>query len=112
MRISLEGFDEKIATFETTSTSAEGKPVAMSSNGRVQTVTSGAFCGICRCVREGYAAVQLGGYVRVGYTGELSVGYQKLAATTGGKVTVDTTNGREYLVVDVNSTAGIAGIIL
>ena len=112
MNISLEGFDERIATFETTSSSPEGKTVAISANGRVQTVTSGAFCGICRSVREGYAAVQLGGYVRVGYTGELSVGYQKLAAASGGKVTVDTTNGREYLVVDVNSTAGTAGIIL
>ncbi len=112
MKVSFEGFDEKTATFETSSTSIAGKPVAMTANGRVQPVTSGAFCGICKGVREGYASVQIGGYIRVGYTGELSVGYQKLAAATGGKVTVDSTNGREYLVVDVNTTAGIAGIIL
>ncbi len=112
MKISLLGFDEKTATFEAASSVAEGKPVAITANGWVQAVTSGPFCGICKNVREGFAAVQLSGYVRVNYTGTLNVGYQMLAAAEGGKVTVDTANGREYLVVDLNTTANIAGIIL
>ncbi len=112
MNVSFNGFNEQIATFEAVSGVAAGKPVALSANGKVQAVTSGAFCGICTGVRDGYAAVQLQGYIRVPYSGTLTVGYKQLAAATGGKVTVDTTNGREYLVVEVDSTAGIAGILL
>ena len=112
MKTSFDGIGEAIVTFEAASGVAAGKPVAMSANGKVQAVTSGAFCGICRSVRNGYAAVQIGGYITVPYSGTLTVGYQQLAAATGSKVTVDTTNGREYLVVDVNSTAGTAGILL
>lgn len=112
MDVAFNGFNEGIVTFEAASGVTAGVPVAVSANGKVSAVTSGAFCGICNNVRGGYAAVQLSGYVRVPYSGTLAVGYKKLAAATGGKVTVDTTNGREYLVVDIDSANGIAGIIL
>ena len=112
MSVSFNGFNEGVLTFEAASGVAAGKPVMISQSGKVQAVTSGAFCGICLNVREGYAAVQLSGYVTVPCSGTVNVGYQKLAAYTDGKVKVDTTNGREYLVVDVNATAGTAGIIL
>lgn len=111
MKTSFNGFNEQVASFEAASGVAEGKVVGISANGKVQAVTSGAFCGVCRNVRNDIAAVQLTGYVRVPYTGNLSVGYQKISATTGSKVAADN-NGREFLVVDVDSTAKIAGIIL
>lgn len=112
MNVSFNGYDEGIMTFEAASGVAVGVPVAVSANGKVSAVTSGAFCGICTGVRDGYAAVQLKGYVVAPSTGSISVGYTKLAAATGGKVKADSTNGREYLVVNVDSTANTVGFIL
>ncbi len=111
MITSFNGFNEQIATFEAGSGVGAGLVVGISANGKVQAVTSGAFCGVCKSVRGGIAAVQLTGYVKVPYTGTLSLGYQKVAATTGSKIAADA-NGREHLVIDVDSTAKIAGIIL
>ena len=112
MSVSFMGFNEGVLTFEAVSGVAAGKPVVISGNGKVQAVSSGAFCGICLNVREGFAAVQLSGYVKVPFSGSLSVGYQKIGADSSGKVKADATNGREYLVVDVDAAAGTVGIIL
>ena len=112
MTASFNGFNEQCATFECASGVAKGKVVMVTANGKVSAPTSGAFCGVCVNTREGYAAVQLAGYARVGYTGSLSAGYQKLSASTGSKVVADSTNGREFLVVDVDTASGTAGIIL
>ena len=112
MSVAFNGFNENVVTFEAATGVAAGKPVMISANNKVQAVTSGAFCGICTNVRGGYAGVQLKGFVTVPYSGTVTIGYQKLAAATGGKVTVDTTNGKAYLVVNVNSTAGTVGFML
>ncbi len=112
MNVSFNGYDEGVMTFEAESGVTAGVPVSITANGKVSVVTSGSFCGICTSVRNGYAAVQLKGYVVVPSTGSISVGYTKLAAATGGKVKADATNGREYLVVDVDSTANTVGFIL
>lgn len=112
MKTSFRGFNEQVASFEADSSVAAGKVVGISANGKVQAVTSGAFCGVCKKVRDGIAAVQLEGYVRVPYTGSLSLGYQKVSATTGSKIAADSTNGREHLIVDIDSNTNIAGIIL
>ena len=112
MSVSFNGYDEGIVTFEAASGVAAGNPVAVSANGKVTAVTSNAFCGICKSVRNGYAAVQLKGYVQMPSTGSISLGYSKLAAAAGGKIKADSTNGREYLVVDFDSTANVVGFIL
>lgn len=112
MKTSFNGFNEQVASFEADSSVAAGKAVGISANGKVQAVTSGAFCGVCKKVKDGIAAVQLAGYVKVPYTGSLSLGWQKVSATTGSKIAADASNGREYLIVDVDSAANIAGIIL
>ena len=112
MSVSFNGFNEGVLTFEAVNGVEAGKPVMVSASGKVQAATSGAFCGICLNVREGYAAVQLSGYVTVPCSGSVSVGYQKLAADSSGKVKADNNNGREYLVADVNTAAGTIGIIL
>ena len=110
MNVSFNGYNEGIVTFEAEDGVNAGEPVAMSANGKVKAATA-EFCGICRGVRNGYAAVQLNGYASVPYSGTLSVGYQKIAASSG-KIKADSTNGRSILVVDVDSTTGYAGIIL
>ena len=82
----------------------------ISANGKVSNATS-AFCGVCKDLKNGYAAIQLDGYVRLPYTGSIAVGYKQLVVDDG-EIKVDTTNGREHLVIDVDSTTNTAGIIL
>lgn len=110
MNVSFNGYNEGIVTFEAESDVKAGAPVVLSGNGKVKAATT-EFCGICSALRGGYAAVQLNGYVKVPYTGTLTVGYSKLAAENG-KVKTDSTNGRSILVVDVDTTSNYAGIIL
>lgn len=109
MKVSFNGYKEGIVTFETASGVAVGDFVMVSDNGKVQKAAS-SFCGICTGLRNGYAAVQLDGYAKVPYTGNLSVGYNKLAVSDDA-LTVSQ-SGRELLVVDVDSVSGYAGIIL
>lgn len=110
MDISFNGYDEGIVTFEAESDVHVGQPVMVCDSGKVK-AAAGAFCGICTGLRNGYAAVQLRGYVKVPYKDTLAVGYKKLSASDG-KVSEDTSGGREILVLDIDKSAGCAGIIL
>ena len=94
MKVSFDGFGENVLTFETQGTITAPAPVMLTANGKVG-AASGAFCGICTAVRNGYAAVQVKGYVRVPYSGTApTVGFVKLKASDG-KAVVDASNGRE-----------------
>nr|DAZ14599.1 MAG TPA: hypothetical protein [Caudoviricetes sp.] len=111
MNVNFNGYGENAATFEADSTlKASGVPVKISDDGTVAPCASGdVFCGVCLSVRNGYAVVQLGGYVTLPATSKIAVGYKKLAAAANGCAAVSTT-GREYLVV--NSTADSVSFIL
>nr|WP_319489387.1 hypothetical protein [uncultured Caproiciproducens sp.] len=113
MNISLNGCGENVATFEAGSGVTAGTPVKMTGNGLVGTGAAlDAFCGVAVSVRGGFAAVQLGGYVKVPYSGTTPVvGYQKLNCAGNGKVQVEST-GRSMLITDVDTTAQTCGIIL
>ena len=112
MNVSFNGFDEGIITFEAADGVTAGAPVMITANGKVSSAGTGDFCGVCKSVRGGYAAVQVRGYVQIPSTGSISPCYTKLIGASGGKVKADSTNGREFLVVDADSTANIVGIIL
>lgn len=61
------------------------------------------FCGMVVAVENGMAAVQVDGFVKLGYSGPApKVGYVDLAADGSGKVAVDPA-GNNYLVVDVDT---------
>lgn len=111
MNVNFNGYNENVATFVADSKlNTAGVPVKISADGTVAACASGdKFCGICVAVRDGYATVQLSGYVTVKTSAKLALGYTKLAAGTNGAVTANE-NGREHLVI--NSTASEAGIIL
>ena len=81
MKVAFGGYGEKLVTFETAEGVLAGMPVMMSANGTVAPCAEGkAFCGAAVNVRDGFAAVQLAGYVRLPYTGTApAVGYQTLA---------------------------------
>lgn len=110
MNVSFSGYGENVATFEAASGVEKGAPVMISANGKVS-AASGAFCGVCVGVKEGYAAVQLSGYVRLPYDTAPSLGYS-LISVSDGKITADDSTGREYLIIDLDTTNKIAGIML
>ena len=110
MTVSFDGYNANTVTFEAASGVTVGLPVMISANGKVSNATS-AFCGVCKDLKNGYAAIQLDGYVRLPYTGSIAVGYKQLVVDDG-EIKVDTTYGREHLVIDVDSTTNTAGIIL
>lgn len=113
MKVAFGGYGEKLVTFEAAEGVAAGMPVMVSANGKVVSCTAGkAFCGAAVNVRDGFAAVQLAGYVRLPYTGSApAVGYQTLAGDGTGKIKTDAA-GRQTLVVDVDTSAAVCGVIL
>lgn len=111
MNVNFNGYGENMVTFAAANGLDEiGVPVKITADGTVGKCSANdVFCGICQGVRDGYATVQLAGYVRVKTTAKLTLGYTKLTAGADGTVAAGTT-GRELLVVE--STATDAGIIL
>ncbi|HEX3017876.1 MAG TPA: hypothetical protein VHP31_08505 [Caproicibacter sp.] len=114
MELSFNGFGENAATFSAQDGVAAGAPVKMTGNGTVGVCAAGDnFCGVALNTRGGYAAVQLRGYVQLPYDGTApAVGWQALSASAGGKIQTAATGGRTILVVDVDDTAKICGVIL
>lgn len=112
MDINFNGYNENVLTFAIDDSIIKaGTPVKMHSNGTVTACTeSDTMIGVAVNVRNGYAAVQLSGYIEVKTdVSEVPVGYNKLVCTADGKVAISD-NGREYLVLSSNQ--GVAGIIL
>lgn len=106
MNISFAGYKENVLTFECTATVAKGDFVKMSGSGKVAKAASTEnFIGVCVGVKDGYAAVQLDGYVETEKAGNVNVGYNKLVAAVSGVKVGE--NGIDRLVVYIdNSTVG------
>ena len=117
MKVSFEGIGEKAATFEAQETGEAkvrpGEAVTLCGNGRVCACTSAGDVpvGVALSLRGGYAAVQTGGYVKLPCAAELTAGFHRVSMTGEGKLTADP-NGREAVVVDVDVSAGLCGVIL
>lgn len=113
MEVSFGGYGEKTATFEAADGVTAGMPVQVTQNGLVSPCKAGKhFCGVAVNVREGFAAIQLAGYVRLLYSGTApAVGYQTLAGDGSGKIKSDAA-GRSLLVVDVDTANALCGVIL
>lgn len=111
MNVNFKGYGENVLTFiADSSLNKSGVPVKISADGTVAKCSANdAFCGVCVGLRNGYAAVQLAGYVRLPAASKIAVGYKKLAATAAGGAAVNE-SGKEVLVTD--STATEVGFIL
>lgn len=111
MNINFSGYNENVVTFETGSSDVVmGTPVKMSESGTVEKCSANdSFCGVAVNVRNGYAAVQLSGYIEMPTDEAFTVGYQNICADADNKVK-SSDSGREYLVVNVSD--GIVGFIL
>lgn len=100
MNISFNGFGENTVTFEADeSLNAAGVPVRITEDGKVAPCAEGDLvCGVAVNVREGFAAVQLKGYVSLPAEGSVGYGWQNITATADGKVQTSD-NGTQVLVV-------------
>ncbi|MBR2715903.1 MAG: hypothetical protein IKB73_06850 [Ruminococcus sp.] len=111
MNINFSGYNENVVTFEVEGSDVTmGTPVKMASSNTVCACGIGdSMVGVAVNVRNGYAAVQLSGYIEMPTDDEFSVGYTKIASASENKVT-QSENGREYLVVSVSDA--LVGFIL
>ena len=116
MSISFGGIGEMAVTFEATSDVQAGCPVKMSDNGKVTSCDEeDQLIGVAVYVsKDHFATVQVKGYVSLPYSGETapSVGFGQLSADGEGGVASDSTNGREYLIIDVDTTAETVGFYM
>lgn len=111
MNINFNGYGENVLTFIADSSLTEaGVPVKISGDGTVAKCSANEnFCGVCIGLRNGYAAVQLSGYIKMPASAKIAPGYKKLATGSDSTVAVNS-SGRELLVLD--STATEVGFIL
>lgn len=112
MNISYEGIGYLGVTFPAEK-DVTGQVCAMGDDGRVTSCSTGdCFIGVMESYRDGRAAVQLHGFAKVRYTGSnLSLGFSMLSGDGGGGVKMNV-DGREYLVVQVDTAAKTAVIEL
>lgn len=115
MSISFGGIGEYAATFHNSEAlpAAAGKAVKISGNGEVSACSAGDnIAGVCISAGAQFAAVQLRGFVKLPYSGTSpTLGFVKLSADGSGGIKADS-NGREYLVVEVDTSAKTAGLFL
>lgn len=116
MKVSFEGIGESVVTFYNSATAgaAAGEPVKMTDNGEVGACGSGdKFIGLALTAEGEYCAVQTKGYAQTVYSGTApAVGYAKLSGNGSGGVKSDAANGREILVIDVDTVNKLVGIVL
>ena len=108
-QISFEGIGEVVATFACGEDVAAGQVVKVTEDGTVGTCSANdKFCGVALSAEDGYAAVQLAGLVKVPVAdSSVTLGWVKLAADGSGGVKKDDTNGREHLVVRVETDSAV-----
>ncbi len=110
MNISFNGYKENAVTFMASGSLEKGMLVKMASNNTVTPCAANdKFIGVCVDIRGDYATVVTEGYVKLPAAKAITVGYQNLSASSNNTVTSGTT-GREYLVIDSDSTS--VGFIL
>ncbi|MGI6248963.1 MAG: hypothetical protein ACOYJX_06130 [Acutalibacteraceae bacterium] len=114
MSVAFNGLMANTATFCAGEGITAGIPVKVGANNTAAPCTAGdAFFGAAVSAGNGYAAVQLSGFVTLPYTGTAPVpGYNLLAGDGSGGVKVVTAGGRSLLVLNVDTSAKTAGLIL
>ena len=113
MNFSINGYGENTTTFRTTGLVCKGHTVKMADNLIVSPCEAGDdFIGVATSAGDGYAGIQLDGYVKIDFSGAApSIGWWGLVADGKGGVSA-AADGRKYLVVEVDTNNNKAGIIL
>lgn len=110
MNVDFKGYGENVATFIAANGVAEGSIVKITDDFKVTNAASGDdFIGVCVGIRNGYAAVQLSGYVELPASAEITLGRTGLAAASSTTVAA-AQNGAKFNVI--YSTDDKVGFIL
>lgn len=116
MDICFEGIAQTTATFRVEGEVQPGMAVALADSGTVGPGKAGDLpCGVVLgCVRGGAAAVQIGGAVKLSYSGDTApkAGWQDLALDGTGGVKIAATGGLKCLVLAVDTAAKTAVVKL
>ncbi len=109
----LDGYGRKEVTLKALYNVSKGVTVSASADYTVKKAEDGEkFMGVCTHADNYAASVLLKGFVKVPYSGTApSYGYNKLSADGNGGVKTDT-DGREILVICVDTESSVCGIIL
>ena len=117
MSVNFEGILDEVVTFDFKAGVESGKLVKMSENDTVENCAADDnFIGVCVNRASDNAGVKIKGFVTLTYaTGSgisaPSVGYNKLVCASDSAVKVGA-SGREYLAVNVDTTAKTVTILL
>ena len=110
MNVDFKGYGENVATFIATSAVKDGDLVKISEYFTVAPCAANdEIAGVCVGVSDGYAAVQLSGYVEVKSNKKIALGYTSVAAASATQATTSAT-ARKYNVI--YSTDTKVGFIL
>lgn len=114
MSVSFKGINEQVVTFSTVEELAAGTLVTVSANGTVSPcAANGKIVGVVVSCRENLAAVQISGFVTLPYSGSApALGVTAIAAASDTKIKADATNGKLVTVVETDTAALTAGILL
>ncbi len=113
MALSFLGYDEKVVTFKADESLEAGALVKISANETVAAANEGEIiCGKVVNVRNGYAAVQLAGYMEATYTGDVNLGNIRLVADANGGVKNVEADGKEVLAINIDSNNSKIAFIL
>ncbi len=112
MNVDFKGYGENVATFIISGTLSAGQFVKMSSNYTVTAAESGDdIIGYCIGARDGYAAVQLSGYVEAKTSGTVNLGYVGINAYSADTVQASA-SAVKHKVIYTDNDNHLAGFIL
>jgi len=114
MSIFMNGIDAKYVTMKQLGNVEIGDLCKMMSNCGVHPADAGEdFLGPVVASRKGLATIQMSGFVTLSCTGTIPTpGFCFLCADGNGGVMLAEDGGREYLVVEADSTNGTVGLFL
>lgn len=112
MNLDFKGFNENVATFVADETVKAGDFVAVTDNYKVSPCADGdEIAGVCVNVRNGYATVQLSGYVEGKVDAKITPGYYNICAVDNTTVTTSDTAKRGCLVISCDDDMNISFIL-
>ena len=107
MNVEFKGYGENAATFLVSGTLQAGQFVKLSSDFTVTAATSGSeVIGYCLGVRDGYAAVQLSGYVESKSTGTVNGGMTGLSISSADTVQASDSASKHLVIKSGSNKVG------
>lgn len=112
MKVSFDGIQEKMVTFEAAQDVQEGSWVKVGSTGTVAPCAAEGDVpvGVAHQIRDGICAVQTCGYMKAPCAAGVAVGFG-LFACDGNQKLANNTSGRPGFILNVDAAAGVCGVL-